>query len=149
MKKLLLWFTLAAAAGSASANPQVGVSVSVNQPGLYGRIDIGHAPVPPVLMYPQPVIIVPQPVAVQAPEPIYLHVPPGHSRNWRKHCRRYHACGQPVYFVREDWYQRHYHPHRHHRHDRHDRYERRERHDDRHDRWYDNRRYHHDGGRDR
>jgi hypothetical protein len=93
-------------------------------------------------MYPQPVVIVPGPVAVQAPEPVYLHVPPRHSRNWRKHCRRYNACGQPVYFVREDWYQRHYHPHRHHRHDhRH--------HDDRHDRRDDDRKHHHGGGRDR
>ena len=145
MKKFLLLLTLAAAAGSASANPQVGVSVSVNQPGLYGRVDIGHAPVPPVLMYPQPVVIVPGPVEVRHPEPIYLHVPPGHSRNWRKHCRRYNACGQPVYFVREDWYQRHYHPHRHDRHDR-----RHHRHDDRYDRRDDDRKHHHGGGgRDR
>jgi hypothetical protein len=143
MKKLLLLLTLAAMAGAASANPDVGVSVSVSQPGVYGRVDIGRVPSPPVLMRPQPVIIVPGPVAVQPPEPIYMHVPPGHSRNWRKHCRRYNACGQPVYFVRDDWYQRHYRPHHH---DHHDRYERR---DERHDHRDDDRRHHHGDGRDR
>ncbi|MEP6657815.1 MAG: hypothetical protein ABJC33_11310, partial [Betaproteobacteria bacterium] len=24
--------------------------------------------------------------------------------DWRKHCRKYNACGQPVYFVQENWY---------------------------------------------
>jgi hypothetical protein len=109
MRKIYLALVLAVAAAPALA-ADVGVSVSVNQPGVYGRIDIGHAPVPPVVVYRQPMIIAPAPVAVQAPPPIYLHVPPGHSRNWRKYCGRYNACGQSVYFVREDWYQRHYHP---------------------------------------
>ena len=44
---------------------------------------------------------------VQAPPPIYLRVPPGHRQNWRKHCRDYGACGTPVYFVQERWYQDH------------------------------------------
>ena len=108
MRKIYLALVLAAAAAPALA-ADVGVSVSVNQPGVYGRIDIGQAPVPPVVVYRQPMIIAPAPVAVQAPPPVYLHVPPGHSRNWRRYCGRYNACGQPVYFVREDWYQRHYH----------------------------------------
>lgn len=116
MRKILFALALAALTAPVLANPEVGVSISVNQPGVYGRIDIGRAPVPPVVVYPQPVIIVPAPVAAPQPQPVYLHVPPGHQRNWRKHCRRYGACGQPVYFVREDWYQRHYH-----RHDDHDR----------------------------
>lgn len=134
MKKLCLTLALLTSAGAALANPDVGVSVNVNQPGVYGRIDIGRASVPPVLMYPQPVIIVPGPPVAVRPEPIYLRVPPGHARNWRKHCRRYNACGQPVYFVREDWYQNHYH---HHDHDDHD--GRHERHED----------HHHGGDRDR
>jgi hypothetical protein len=37
-------------------------------------------------------------------------VPPGHEKHWSKHCGKYGACGQPVYFVREDWYQAHYVP---------------------------------------
>jgi hypothetical protein len=43
-------------------------------------------------------------------EPIYLYVPPRHQRNWRRYCHNYNACGQPVYFVRDDWYQREYVP---------------------------------------
>ena len=39
-------------------------------------------------------------------EPVYLWVPPGHQKNWRKHCARYQACGMPVYFVQDGWYQR-------------------------------------------
>jgi len=122
MKRILLAFALVAAGLPVWAQ-NVGVSVSVSQPGVYGRIDIGHVPSPPVLLYPQPVVIVPGPVAVQQ-RPIYLHVPPGHAKDWRKHCGRYSACGQPVYFVREDWYQQNY---------------RRDRDDDR-----DDRRGHHD-----
>lgn len=65
-------------------------------PGVYGRVDVRNRPPPPIL-YPQPVVIVRQPVAVA---PVYMHVPPGHARNWSKHCRKYDACGVPVYFVR-------------------------------------------------
>jgi hypothetical protein len=47
----------------------------------------------------------PGPRPVRAPvQPIYLHVPPGHAKDWRKHCRKYDACGQPVYFVVSDEY---------------------------------------------
>ena len=80
----------------------VGVSVNVGQPGFYGRIDIGSLPQPRVI-YPEPIIIQPAPVSL-ARQPVYLHVPPGHAKHWSKHCRKYNACGQPVYFVQEDWY---------------------------------------------
>jgi hypothetical protein len=76
-------------------------------PGVYGRIDIGNAP-PPPLVYVQPVIIQRAPVYVQQ-QPLYLHVPPGHAKNWSKHCARYNACARPVYFVRvngDDGYER-------------------------------------------
>jgi hypothetical protein len=86
----------------------VGVSVSVGQPGFYGRINIGDYP------YPQPQVIYRQPVVVErtyiAREPIYMRVPPGHARNWRKHCHRYGACGERVYFVNDRWYSREYVP---------------------------------------
>lgn len=111
MKHFLLVLALSAASLSSVAGTNVGVSVSVNQPGLYGRIDIGNVPTPPVLVYPQPVVIQ-QPAVVVQRAPIYLHVPPGHSKNWRKHCGEYNACGQPVYFVHEDWYQQKYVPER-------------------------------------
>lgn len=82
-----------------AGSTNVGVSVSVAQPGFYGRVDIGDQQ--PTLIYPQPVIIQQAPVAVHQ-RPIYLRVPPGHSRNWARYCGQYRACGQPVYFVRED-----------------------------------------------
>jgi hypothetical protein len=64
---------------------------------------------PPRLVYAQPVVIerVPE---YRGVAPIYLHVPPGHEKHWRKHCREYNACGRPVYFVRDDWYNNEYVP---------------------------------------
>lgn len=82
----------------------VGVSIAISEPGVYGRIDIGRFPQPAVVTA-QPVIIA-RPVAA-APQPVYLWVPPGHRKHWAKHCREYRACGTPVYFVREEWYREH------------------------------------------
>ncbi|WP_119153051.1 hypothetical protein [Caldimonas tepidiphila] len=82
---------------AAAAQAQVGVSISVNQPGLYGRVDIGSGP-PPALIFPQPVIVRSAPVPQRTP--VYLRVPPGHEKNWDKHCHKYEACAQPVYFVK-------------------------------------------------
>jgi hypothetical protein len=94
-------------AGSAQA-VDVGVSVEISQPGVYGRIDIGRFPQPQVWV-PQPVIIT-RPVVVAPPQPVYMWVPPGHRKDWRKHCGKYNACGVPVYFVRDDWYDNNVHP---------------------------------------
>ena len=64
-----------------------GVSVSVSQPGVYGRIDVGRFPQPQVVVAQR--VIIHRPVtAVRAPEPVYMWVPPGHCKNWRKHCGR-------------------------------------------------------------
>ena len=106
MKRYLSALLVAAASAPALA-ADVGVSVSIGQPGFYGRIDIGNAP-PPVLIYSQPVII--QRVHA-APPPIYLRVPPGHAKKWSKHCQKYDACSRPVYFVKDDWYNNVYVPH--------------------------------------
>lgn len=122
MKRLVIAATLLLSAPVFAAD--VGVSVSVNQPGLYGRVDIGSFPAPQ-LIYPQPVLIQPAPVAV-VQQPLYLHVPPGHARKWRKYCGRYDACGRPVLFVQDRWYNDVYVPGyraRHGDHDRGDRYE--------------------------
>ncbi|WP_225984436.1 hypothetical protein [Noviherbaspirillum aerium] len=79
----------------------VGVSVGGQiSPGVYGRVDIGNTP-PPVV-YQQPVIITRQARPVT---PVYMHVPPGHAKNWGKHCQKYNACAQPVYFVRSGEYE--------------------------------------------
>ena len=108
MKKIaaVALVTLACVSGSLFAQTSVGVSIGINQPGVYGRINIGNYP-QPVLVYPQPVIIAPAPVVVQR-QPIYLYVPPGHQKHWGKHCARYNACGQPVYFVQEQWVRERY-----------------------------------------
>ena len=115
MRKLTSLLALAAAlaCGHSAAQTSVGVSVGIYQPGVYGRIDIGNYPPPPVIVS-QPVVIPPGPVAVYR-RPVYLYVPPGHQKNWSKHCSRYAACDQPVYFVQERWIEeryaeRHSHP---------------------------------------
>jgi hypothetical protein len=105
MKTLIIAAALCAAALPATA--QTNVSISVGQPGFYGRIDLGDFRAPPVV-YAQPVII--ERRAHYAAEPIYLRVPPGHQKKWAKHCGQYNACGQRVLFVRDDWYQNTYVP---------------------------------------
>lgn len=109
MRKILTAAILAAVAAPTLAD--VGVSVNVNEPGFYGQINIGSVPQPPQVIYAQPIVVQRSPTYVA--EPIYLHVPPGHEKHWSKHCAEYNACGRPVYFVREDWYNREYAP-RHH-----------------------------------
>ena len=100
--------TLAFAVGAQLANAaDVSVGVTIHGeivPGVYGRVDIANRP-PPQLVYAQPVFIERAPSRVVVVEPIYLHVPPGHAKNWRKHCHAYNACNRPVYFVRSAEYE--------------------------------------------
>lgn len=138
MNKMLCVVLLGAFATPVFAG-DVGVSVSIGQPGFYGQIDIGNIPRPP-LVYAQPVVIVRSPTYASAP-PIYLHVPPGHEKHWSKHCAEYNACGRPVYFVRHEWYNNEYVPRYGHRDDRGDR-GKRHGHDHDHD-------HDHDKGHDR
>lgn len=105
MKRILFAVALAAATVPVSA-ADAGMSINVGQPGFYGQIDIGGYP-PPQIIYRQPRVI--HRADMHRP-PVYLHVPPGHSRNWRKHCHRYNACGERVYFVKNNWYDREYVP---------------------------------------
>jgi hypothetical protein len=109
MKRIASVVLAACAAAPGFAETNVGVSVGINQPGVYGRIDIGNFP-PPAVIHAQPVIIAPAPVVVQQ-RPVYLYVPPGHQKNWSKHCGSYGACGQPVYFVQESWVRARYEEH--------------------------------------
>ena len=107
MKRFLIAAAIAAATVTTPAlAADVGVSVSIGQPGFYGRLDIGG--------YPQPQVIYRQPIAIQRVPahrpPIYLRVPPGHAKHWSKHCREYNACGERVYFVQDNWYNREYVP---------------------------------------
>jgi hypothetical protein len=124
LASILIVSALAGAATCAQAQ-----NVSVNAvitgevvPGVYGQVVLGNGPPPPVL-YQQPMVV--QPVMGAPPgEPLYLHVPPGHAKHWRKHCHEYHACDRPVYFVRSAEYEpgfdreRWEHEHGHEHHDR-------------------------------
>ncbi|UXH77779.1 hypothetical protein [Roseateles amylovorans] len=108
MKKLLISASLALTAlfaGPALAG-DVGISVSIGQPGFYGQINVGNQP-PPAVVYAEPVMV--ERVYAPAP-PVYLRVPPNHLHAWSRHCGYYGACGRRVYFVREDWYARTYAP---------------------------------------
>ena len=112
MKRLIIAAAVVAATLSTSIlstsalAADVGVSVSIGQPGFYGRLDIGG--------YPQPQVIYSQPRVVQRVyeerEPVYMRVPPGHAKNWRRYCHRYNACGERVYFVQDNWYSHEYAP---------------------------------------
>ena len=134
MKKLLA-LTLLAAGTCAHAQIQIAPlagSISINKPGVYGRIDIGQQPPPPVqLVYPQPVVIAPTPVAVYQ-RPVYLYVPPAHAKEWKHYCGHYSACGQPVYFVQERWVRERYDVYVHEHHDHDDDHDRHHDHDDDH-----------------
>jgi len=128
LASILIVSALAGAATCAQAQ-----NVSVNAvitgevvPGVYGQVVLGSRPPPPVL-YQQPMVV--QPVMGAPPgEPLYLHVPPGHAKHWRKHCHEYHACDRPVYFVRSAEYEPGFdrarwereHGHEHHDHGHHD-----------------------------
>lgn len=60
-------------------------------------------------------------------------MPPGHAKHWSKFCGRYDACGRPVYFVNDSWYNDTYAP----------------RYREYHERGDDGRRYEHDDHGDR
>jgi hypothetical protein len=108
MKYYKFVIALAALITAPAMAADVGVSISIGQPGFYGQIDMGNYSRPPVL-YARPVVIQRIPRG-EIREPLYLRVPNGHARNWRRYCSRYDACGRPVYFVRDDWYNNVYAP---------------------------------------
>jgi hypothetical protein len=129
MKRLFLAAALAAVSAPTLA-ADVGVSISIGQPGFYGHLDVSD--------YPQPQVIYRNPVAAhRLPKnrpPIYLHVPSDHARNWSQHCNEYNACGERVLFVRDNWYEREYVPRYRERHNENREGRRDERGDDRSDR---------------
>jgi hypothetical protein len=113
------------------AHADVDISVAIQgevAPGIYGRVDLGGRPAPP-LVFARPVIIQPPPRTVVVAEPLYLHVPPEHARAWRLHCREYHACNRQVYFVKSREYEPGYI-----RAKEHERYEKHVRHEEEHER---------------
>ena len=97
MKRLLLAIVITLVAATAAQAADVGVSVSIGQPGFYGSFAIGGFPAPAAI-YPYPTVVRPAPVVVYRPapvvyaRPVYAHVPPGHAKHWY---RDHHAY--PVY----------------------------------------------------
>ncbi len=128
MQRLLTALALAAASITTPAlAADVGVSITVGEPGFYGQLDVGN--------YGRPTVINTRPVTIAKDRhggslgPVYLRVPADHSRNWKRYCSRYDACNRPVYFVRDDWYSNVYAPRY-----REDHRDRRDEHDNRGDR---------------
>jgi len=107
MKTLAIMTLATAAMLPAHAATNIGVSIGINAPGQYGRIDIDNYP-QPVLVSPQPIIYAPSPIAAYQ-RPVYLYVPQAQQANWGRYCGGYRACGQPVYFVHENWVRTQYH----------------------------------------
>jgi hypothetical protein len=96
----LMLASLSALAEQPIINLSVGGEIA---PGVYGQVRFGNAPPPPVVLA-EPVIIERHAPNVEV-QPIYLHVPPDHQRNWASHCHEYRACNRPVYFVKSREYE--------------------------------------------
>jgi hypothetical protein len=107
MKNFLLAVT-AVMATAPAISAEVGALGGLGEPGFYGQIDVRRVP-KPQLVNPEPVVIRPVEVG-DAGEPVYLHVPADHAKDWRKHCHSYNACDQRVYFVDDNWYHKVYVP---------------------------------------
>ena len=110
MKPILTALALAAVAMAAPAfAADIGVSISIGEPGYYGEIQLGN--------YGRPTLLRSRPITIErsrygaAREPLYVRVPATQSRDWKRYCGKYNACGRPVYFVRDDWYNNVYAPH--------------------------------------
>jgi hypothetical protein len=106
MKKIIMILAVLACVRAMAAD--VSVSVTIGDPRFFGRIDIDSYP-PPRLIFPRPIVIHAIPAGVVV-APRYLRVPPGHEKHWDKHCAKYDACGVPVYFVEDGWYNTVYAP---------------------------------------
>lgn len=102
MKRLVLASALVFTALPAFAQ----LSITFAEPGAYGRIDIGGDMPRPELIEQKPILV----DRVASGPPVYLRVPMGYEKHWKRNCAQYRACGYPVYFVRDDWYRRVYEP---------------------------------------
>jgi hypothetical protein len=103
MKNLLLAAAALLATAPAGA-ADVGTLGSPGELGPYGQIQIDAGIFPrPQVLFPKPVVIR-QVDAGEAGDPVYLYVPEDHAKNWRKHCQKYNACDQRVFFVEDNWY---------------------------------------------
>jgi hypothetical protein len=97
-------FVMAAAAPLALAadKPAGGTITGDVTPGVYGRLETVKPNLP--LVYEQPMFIEPPETGGKV-EPLYVHVPKEHAKNWKKYCGKYDACARPVYFVKSAEYE--------------------------------------------
>lgn len=75
-------------------------AVAVAAPENFGVIDIaGHR-------HPQFIYAEPRhgSAAAAGREPVYLHVPRDHTKQWSQYCSLYKACDRPAFFVSEEWF---------------------------------------------
>ncbi|HTZ40739.1 MAG TPA: hypothetical protein VMB77_11295 [Syntrophales bacterium] len=97
MKRILLAIAITLITVTAAQAADLGVALTIGQPGFYGRFDVGSFP-PPVV-YTHPVVVRPVPVVVA--RPVYAYVPHGHVKHWY---RDHH--GYPVYYRYDGRYYR-------------------------------------------
>jgi len=106
--------TIAPVAEAADKDAIVTINGPVT-PGIYGRVAMASTAtaaattVKPPLVYSQ-AMLVDAPSATGAVEPVYLHVPPDHAKNWKKYCAKYDACNKPVFFIKSAEYEPGYQP---------------------------------------
>lgn len=105
----LVAFVVASGAAGAADKEAVAMISGAVTPGVYGRVDAAKKPLPP-LVYEQAMFIERPETNNGVVEPLYLHVPPEHAKNWKKYCAQYKACDKPVYFVKSAEYEPGYQP---------------------------------------
>ena len=94
----------AAAVAPALAGPQIGVSIDVHHPGVFGHVQIGPRDLP-VVYVPQPVLVVRGPREDYRP-PVYVYAPPpryGHGPRWVRHERCEDRREARREYRREQW----------------------------------------------
>lgn len=97
---------------NANAN-DLGINVVLEgeiKPGVYGRVELNKNS-HPALVYADPHIVVVD-EHHHHKDPVYLHVPPGHAKDWAKHCHKYNACSRSVYFVKSEEYKKKHKKHK-------------------------------------
>jgi hypothetical protein len=97
-----------ASLASAAEKDAIAVITGPVTPGVYGRVEVANKPLP-TLVYEQ-AMFVERPDTAGRVEPLYLHVPPEHAKNWKKYCSHYQACDRPVFFVKSAEYDPGYEP---------------------------------------
>jgi hypothetical protein len=105
MKRFMGMAALAALTTASSGGGSLNAA-STESP--HGTVDVRNFSRPD-LVSPHPVIIRFMSAQMLA-RALYLHVPQAHRTEWAGYCHFYQACGHPVYFVTEKWFDRVYRP---------------------------------------